>query len=770
MMENNHNFYGKIFKLVLSFLLALTASTFLLAGRNDVVISGKIYDKQTGEVLIAANVFSKDLNIGTTSNDQGFYSLKILSLPVLISASYIGYETLTISIDTLKQTYHLYLTPDTKSLDEVVIAGSNNSVKNNKGSVFLLSKGELKTLPSVASEPDLNLFLQQTPGVVNAGDGNSNLYVRGGSHDQNLFLIDNIPLFHVAHFGGFFSTFNADIINSATLYTGGFPSRHGGRLSSVVDIHTYDGDLYEFNGKATLGLMFAKLAINGPIIKGKSSYNLSVRKNLFNYLKLFSGDNIDFGFYDANIKVSTALSKNDKLFFSFYNGNDLFGISDGTDSTGIHNNKISWGNLAGAVRYNKIFSPLIFGNLIAGHSSYYYNEHYLLDNKIDNLEDKLFFQSDFNSKISCEFAKAHLEYNFTNYIRLFTGYEFNLYRFIPGNGKIIEQYPGYSLKTGHFGYENTSSVENNIFGELIFKDINNFSGNIGFRPSLLSISQKSYFAFQPRISLNYALHEKIQLKSSFTKINQAFHVLSSTGIGFSSDYRIPVFDFAPPSESEQFVVGVDYRPDNAFELSAEIYFKNLENLVVKKEGVRYTLNYDSWQKTIETNGLGQARGLEILARKNQGKLTGWLGFTWSNSIRQFEGINYGKPFWFDYDRRFELNCSGKYTINKFVDVGMNWTYATGIPSNIPEWRYDDLDGNTVFLYRNYNGSRQKDYHRLDISINMVGEKGKWNFNIINVYNRRNTYYHQIIINNKQPELREKSLFTILPTISYTFEF
>jgi hypothetical protein len=758
-------------KILLILFLAFLIPGILLAQKQSHIISGKVFDKKNGEALIGATVYDEISKAGTTTNAQGYYSLKFPSWPARITVSFVGYSNQSFVPDSVSKIKNFYLLPSDKQLDEVVVSADmgKNSQKAQVSS-FLVRKTELLAIPSLASESDLNLYLQLTPGVSCAGDGNSNLYVRGGGHDQNLFLLDNMPLFHVSHFGGFFSTFNTDMINSATLYKGGFPARHGGRLSSVVDVNTYDGDLYDFNGKATIGLLFCKLAVNGPIVKGKASYNVSVRKNLLNYLDLIAEEKIDFNFYDANIKLNATLSENDKLYVSFYNGSDLFGFHSGTDTTTFIRNRITWGNLAASLRYNRIFSPSLFGNFIVGHSTYHFNEYSLI--KRDSVPEgqRMHYENDFRSNISCEFAKAHFEYTISNNIRLFSGYELNWYRFTPGNAHIIQQLPNMNKIDGNFGYNNSFSVENNLFGELMFDNVYGFSGNIGIRPSLLSITGKSFFSFQPRVSLSYSPLTNVQLKSSYTKINQAFHVLTSTGTGFSSDYRIPVLENAPPSVSDQLVLGVEYKPGTRYEFSAEVYTKFMDNLVMKKPGVRYTVDYDNWGKTIETNGQGLSKGLELLARKVGGKFTGWVGFTWQESTRRFAGINNGNPFPFDYDRTFELNVYGQYTFNSNINLGATWTYATGIPANIPEWRYTDIEGNFVFLYNGYNGSRQKDYHRLDLSLNLKGDRGDWNISIVNVYNRHNTYYYEVGIRDNQPVLTDKSLYTIIPSLSYTFKF
>lgn len=752
-------------------LLFLSAPSLLYAQKNALVLSGKVLDKKTGEALIGATVYEEESRAGATTNAQGYYSLKFPSLPARILVSFMGYGSQQFVPDSASAIKNFYLSPSDKQLDEIVVSGSvSKSVQKAQVSSFMVRKDELLTMPSLASESDLNLYLQMTPGVSCAGDGNSNLYVRGGGHDQNLFLLDNMPLFHVSHFGGFFSTFNTDMINSATLYKGGFPARHGGRLSSVVDVHTYDGDLYDFNGKATIGLMFCKVALNGPITKGKLSYNVSVRKNLLNYLDLFSDANIDFSFYDANIKLNAVLSDKDKLSVSFYNGNDLFGFHEGNDSVSYAKNRMSWGNLAASVRYNRIFTPSLFGNFILGHSTYHFNEYKLVKYNSRSEEERIYYENDFKSDISCEFAKAHFEYTLRNNVRLFAGYEFNWYRYTPGNAHIIQQYPGTKKTDGNFGYQGTYSIENNLFGELIFDNIYGFSGNIGVRPSLLTISGKTFFSLQPRLSLSYALLNDLQLKASYTKMNQAFHVLTSTSSGFSSDYRIPVLKNAPPSVSDQLVLGIEYKPGTAYEFSAEVYTKFMDNLVMKKPGVRYTSDYDSWEKTIETGGQGLSKGLELLARKVQGKFTGWVGFTWQNSTRRFANINNGDVFPFDYDRTYELNWYGQYAFSDNVSLGVTWTYATGIPANIPEWRYSDINDDFVFLYNGYNSSRQKDYHRLDIGLTLKGDRGDWNISVINAYARKNTYYYEVVMDNNQPKLNDKSLFTIIPTLSYSFKF
>ncbi len=734
-------------------------------------ISGRIVDNSNGEVLIGAVVFDKINNIGTSTNDLGFYSIQVKNYPTQFYISYLGYKTEIIKIDSITSILNIKLSQTDNKLEEVIVHGIDTKFNKSQTSSFKLKKQELATFPSLASEVDLNQYFQLTPGVSSGGDGNSNLYVRGGGHDQNLFMIDDMPLFHVAHFGNFFSTFNADIINSATLYKGGFPAKFGGRLSSVVDIQTYNGNINEFKGNLTLGLIFAKLFINGPIKKGSSSFLLSFRKNTLNYLDFLTTDNIDFNFYDVNFKLNTKVNDRNRLFFSLYSGNDLFGLSLNDDTISHIQNRNQWGNNAASIRLNHIVNSSLFFNLIVGYSEYHFNEYHLADINYGDNTESVYYENDFYSEISDVFLKVNSEYTILNNVKLSFGYEGNAFNFNPGNAHITRQYPGMSNIDEDFGYLKYSSFENNLFGELNFENTKNFFGNIGIRPSLLVTETNSVFSFQPRLTIGRSIRKNLDIKASYMRVNQPFHVLTATSSGFVTDYRIPVLDIAPPSLSQQYVFGINYQLHNSYELSAEFYTKNFKNLVLKKPGNRYTLDYNTWENTIETNGRGLAKGIELLIRKKEGRLTGWIGYTHQKSTRIFENVNNGEAFPFDYDRPNEINFYTNYSISKRTNFGFAWTYATGIPANIPKLYFTDTNDRYVFIYDGYNSSRQKDYHRLDINFNVKGKKnGSWNFSIINLYNRRNTYYYEVFINNNKPKINDYSLYTILPSVSYKLEF
>lgn len=757
-------------RIITIIILCFFSQINFVCGQGKASISGKIYDKQTGEVLINAVIYDNKNLSGTTTNELGYYSLIIDKIPSQIKVSYLGYATNEITIDTVKVIKDIYLTPTTETVDEIVVSSVLNNSLRSKSSSFLVSKKELLALPSLASETDLNLYLQLTPGVTFGGEGNSNLYVRGGGHDQNLFLLDGMPLYHVGHFGGFFSTFNSDIINSATLYKGGFPARFGDRLSSVLDVHTYNGDRYHFGGKATVGLLFSKVAVNGPIIKGKSSYYITARKNTLPIFRILTGEKIDCKFYDLNLKLNTDIGKTGKLFFSLYVGDDLFGFETGSDSTGLSKSNINWGNLAGSIRYNRIFSERLFGNFIIGYSKYYFNEYNLSFTDSSETQEYMKYENDFVSSISSNFLNISYQYKLNEKLNLRYGSDVFLNKFLPGSSSLLVVMPDISYVNDVYGYNNISSFELNLFGEFVFENIAGFSANIGLRPSYL-YSEDHFFSIQPRVNINYSLLDVVQLNASYSKMNQPFHVLTSTGAGFTSDYRIPVMKNTPPSQSNQIAVGAKYQSPHGIECSLEGYIKNMSDLVMKKSGVRYSVDFQEWDKTIEAGGIGQAKGVEFLIRKNIGDFSGWIGFTYSSSVRQFKDFNNGNPFYFDYDRRYELNCSGTYVLNENISIGLVWMYAYGLPSNIPTSYWGDIENRIVFNYDGYNSTRLKPYHRLDLSLNLKGDKGDWNFSIMNLYYRKNTYYYNVYLSNNTPIIEEKSLYGIvIPSVSYTFNF
>ncbi len=759
-------------------LLIIIVSIVCASATNKRIISGTVYDLKTGEVLIGAVVYEKNSKIGATTNSQGLYTLWITTHcdSIILETSYMGYDTQIKTSVCNETTFDWKLEPSLFSLIEVEVNATVRKSLDPKLSSFSINKAELNALPGFAGEKDLLKYLQLSPGVRNTGDGNSNLYVRGGSGDQNLFLLDDMPLYHVSHLGNITSTFNADIIKSAQIYLGAFPSEYGGRLSSVVDVRTNDGDLFKHHRSYTLGMLTSKLLFEGPIIKGKAAYLASFRINTLPFLKFLGGLDVDFSMYDANLKLNYILSPKSRLFFSLYTGDDAMKYdTNGTKDSFTTDITTSWGNRAASLRYNHIFTPQIHLNLITGHSKYHYGEKCNINffNSKKVVEDV--FKSNFTSSIADNFIIAKTNYSLSNTIRAQAGYNFFYHVYKPGSS-IINQ-SGLNLSTINFdlGYPQSHAFDHSFFADLTIDKLWGFGLYAGIRENILRTERTTFFDLQPRIILSRKIFNEFAAKLSYARIWQPFHLLSNNSTGVPADYRIPAMDIAPPATSNQGSFALSYIPEYSdYEFSAEVYYKKMENMADLREGVTYTIDYSDWGKILATNGIGTSKGIEILIHKVKGTSTGWIASSLAKSTRQYPDLNDGKIYPYKYDRLFDLGCLFQQQITKKISFSATWVFGTGMPYNIPRSHYEDIEGNHVLFYGELNEFRQKAYHRLDVGLSykMQNRKsiGVWDLSVINVYNRRNPYLYRTTSSDWGVRLWEFSLFPILPSLSYSVRF
>lgn len=748
------------------------------AVEKEIIISGKIYDSKNGEVLIGATIFEKKNGNVTVSDSQGNYILWTSSIcdSVEIEVSYIGYALQRRKITCDGTTINWQLKPSYINLNEVVVASNVRRVIDPNFSSFKINKQELDAFPGFAGEKDLLKYLQLIPGVQLTGDGNSNLYVRGGSSDQNLFLLDDMPLYHVSHLGNLTSTFNSDIIKSADIYLGAFPAEYGGRLSSVVDVRTKDGDLYNHHQSFTLGILTSKLMLEGPLLKGKASYLASFRINSLPFFKLLWDMNIGFSMYDANIKLNYILSPKDRIYFSFYKGNDAMNYNLKGDNDSFNSDlKTQWGNTATSLRYNRILSSRLSANFILGYSMYHYDENSNLNfsDNVKIVQDK--YNSDFSSYISDNFFIVKTNYSISKNIKSIMGYNFYYHTYQPGHSIIHQSGENINSINLDLGYPKSDAYDQSLFAEIIVNDLFGFSVNGGIRQNIFQSENATFTDFQPRVVLIRKITDELALKSSYARIWQPFHLLSNSSSGIPADYRIPAMDIASPAISNQVSVSLNYIPNYSdFEFSLESYYKLMENLTDLKEGVSFTTNYSNWKNILATNGKGLSKGVELLARKVKGKSTGWIGATLAKSTRQFDDLNEGKIYSYKYDRSFDLGCFFQQQLTKKLSFSATWVFGTGLPYNIPRAQYKDFDGNDVMIYGDLNQYRQKTYHRLDVGLSYKIQNLKFlsiiDISIINVYNRRNPYIYISQSGNNGIVLYEFSLFPILPSISYNIKF
>lgn len=773
------------FKLLYILLTFIALNT---KAQNKITISGFIFDKQSGEALIGANVYESQTKTGCSSNEFGFFSLTLPKTDsIYLVVSFIGYEPYFITLKgESKSNLKLYLNSGI-ILNEVDVKAKRNEsiIEKNEVGVVRLQISEIKQMPSLFGEVDIIKAYQLTPGVQSGGETKSNIYVRGGSPDQNLILLDDVPLYYVAHFGGFFSVFNADAINDVKLIKGGFPARYGGRLSSVLDIRMNEGNLKQYKTQGTIGLLSSKISFEGPLKKDKSSFIISARKNIVPVFRML-GAGISYNFYDINSKLNFKLSEKDRLFFSFYMGDDMIGLGNNTSNTKQKSNA-AWGNTLGAIRWNHVHNNKLFSNLTF--SDTYYRYKNIFEYKID--QDSI--QKEMSNSLLTGINDLGLKMDFTYLLNsknnLRFGFNSILHNFIPNDETFYQS--GTNISIINLSYNSKSqALENAVYAEYELK-YGFFNGNFGLRYSTYLIDSKFYQYLEPRAILNLIFTKTFSAKASYSKSNQFVHLLSYSGSGMPSDYWMPSNATVAPQNSEQYSVGLAKTFNHGmFELSLESYFKSLENIIDFKPGESLLGNLDSWENVIETNGTGQNYGIELFLQKLTGKTTGWLGATISKAERQFDNINNGNPYPYTYDRLLDFSVVINHRIKENLTLSATWTYGTGYPITLATEHYF-INDQDIFVYGEKNSFRMRDYHRLDVSANFTkktkwGER-TWNISIFNVYNRQNPYYYYyeresediIVVQNGgignqtifgDMKLMQRSLFSFFPSIAYSFKF
>lgn len=789
-------------KIVLTSLLVLFSST-LFAQRFT--IRGTVEDSQTGEKLISANVYDAPTLKGITTNAFGFYSLTLPSGPVRLTISYIGYQTVLMDIDLRRDTLvNVRLLP-VINLDEVIISAerAKSAIMSTQMSMTEISAKVIKNLPMLLGEVDVLKALQLLPGVKGGNEGTSGIYVRGGGPDQNLILLDGVPVYNANHLFGFFSVFNPDAIQSVKLITGGFPARYGGRLSSVLDIRMRDGNNKKFSAEGSVGIISSKLTLEGPIIKDKTSFIVSGRRTYIDVLaqpliKLQSRDsnskiNAGYYFYDLNAKVNHKFSDKSRLFLSAYSGRDKAYLhtkdnwehQGGTFSTEADAG-LGWGNLTAALRWNYVITPKLFSN-----STITYSRYNFLTSMLDqNLKNKTLtnkFQYIYDSGITDWAGKVDFEYLPDPNHTIRFGYNQIYHTFKPGVSVLSLQGEGNFGIDTTFGNKNIYAHEGALFVEDDWSMSPRLKANIGLHFSGFNVSDSTYTSLQPRISVRFLVNEKLSVKAAFTTMSQYIHLLTNSTIGLPTDLWLPATEKIRPERATQYAVGAVYEPGGGIEISLEGYYKYMHNLIEYKEGASFFSFTDDWQDKIEI-GDGRAYGFEVLARKQIGKTSGWIGYTLSWSERKFNNISFGEWFPYRYDRRHDVSVVLNHRFTDGIEVGVTWVYGTGNAVTLPLEKYVGeifYAGKEEFAYAswietfdNRNSYRMPAYHRLDIGINFRkdtkwGER-VWSIGAYNVYNRKNPFYLQFDEEynpngTSTTVLKQYSLFPIIPSISYSFK-
>lgn len=768
--------------------IAFLFYSICLIAQNKVTISGFVYDSSTAEILIGATIFEKNTKKGAISNEYGFYSLSATTNDSLeIVVSFIGYKNLNIKIPGgQKGQTNFRLIPFSITLNEFTVTASaeESSVKKNETGVVRLQMKEISTLPNLFGEVDIIKAFQLTPGVQSGGEAKSEIYVRGGGPDQNLILLDDVPLYYISHFGGFFSIFNSDAINDVKLTKGGFPARYGSRLSSVLDVRMKEGNMQNMTIQGTIGLLSSRLSIEAPLISNKMSYIISARKNMLPIFKML-GAGVSFNFYDLNAKLNYRISEKDKLFLSFYNGDDDVTIKEATEFT-KNKSQTRWGNTLMAFRWNHVYNNKLFSNLTLSKTNYRYQNKFAYSISNDSLSRNLI--SSLFTGINDLGAKLDYTYHHNSNYNLRFGANAIWHTFFP-NDESYEQTGSDISPLKHSYTDKSTALESAIYMENEI-NLKHFSANLGIRHSAYITGKTHYQSLEPRVLLNYIIREDWALKYSFSKSRQYIHLLTYSGVGIPSDYWMPSNENVKPENSIQHALNLTHSfGNNMYEASLETYYKTLDNLISFLAGESLSGNFDTWENVIEKNGKGLNYGIELFVQKKLGKTTGWIGVTASRAERTFATVNEGKTFPFKYDRLLDISIAANHRLKKNIVLSATWTFGSGYPITLAK-EYYNINGEDILVYSDMNSFRMRDYHRLDVSANFHkqtkwGER-TWSVSIFNLYNRQNPYYYyykreqnpiQISSNGYtfssipgELKLYQRSLFSFFPSISYSFKF
>lgn len=786
------------------FLLLVLANISLA---QKFTVSGYIRDTHTGENLIGANLWEQKSKNGTGTNSFGFYSLTLPADSVVLVASYVGYRAQVISFRLDKDTLINFELEDDALLNEVVVSAADvDKIQEvTRMSSISVPLDQIKNLPALLGEVDVLKTLQLLPGVQSGNEGTSGLYVRGGGPDQNLILLDGVPVYNASHLFGFFSVFNADAINHVELIKGGFPARYGGRLSSVIDISMKEGNMKSFHGEGSVGLVASKLTLEGPLVKDKSSFIVSGRRTYIDLLarpliraQTDGEETVGYYFYDLNAKLNYRFSDKDRLYLSAYLGDDRFYgwyedtyREGGQTLTDENRAGLNWGNLTSALRWNHAYTPKLFSNLMLTYSRYRFD----ISNEyryefIDEQNQEIRLERSLSKYLSgIEDLAAKIDFDFIpntgHYLRF--GANAIHHSFRPGALNLQYDLDDPEVNPALdtlIGSQETRAVELAAYVEDDFEISKRLKVNAGLHFSAFWVGDASYTALQPRLAARYLLDEHMSVKASYVRMAQFVHLLTNSGIGLPTDLWVPATERIKPQRAEQFALGLARNLGNQYELSLEGYYKNMYNLIEYREGASFINVNQDWQSKVAT-GDGQSYGAELLIQKKKGRTTGWLGYTLSWTYRQFDDLNFGKRFPYKYDRRHDIGLAVIHAWKEHIDLSMSWVYGSGNAITLPISIYGGGSRNMtdygsffdeISYFGERNSFRMRAFHRLDASITFRKEKRwgerSWVLGVYNAYSRRNPFYIYLYegYGAQRSEFRQVSLFPIVPSFSYRFKF
>lgn len=796
------------------FLCLLLILIPVIAKGRDYTVSGYIRVAGSGESVINSSVYEYVNQRGTSTNNFGFYSLTLPEGKTELKFSSVGFKTISISVILRKDTTININLIESIELKELTVFADRREtgIRGSQLSAVEVPVHMIRSVPALLGETDLIKTLQMLPGVQGGTEGSAGFYTRGGGPDENLFLLDGVPVYNANHMAGFFSVFNADAVKSVTLYKGGFPARFGGRLSSVVDVRMNDGNNQRLAGSVSAGLISSRISLEGPLFSPKTTFHVAARRSyldlftrpLFKLIQKNTDISVEAGyyFYDFNLKLTHRFSDRDQLFFTHYMGQDVIDaqILDQYDVTedGFKEGKIlidwKWGNVVSSLRWNHLFGNKLFMNTTATFTTY--NFDMMMGNQditvIDNpYEEKItgarlgYFSGirDLAIRTDFDYSPAH-----NHDIKM--GVSAIHHTFKPGITVDLEGYDTEAIiKDTVYGNANIPSVETGLYIEDNVQINDWIKANIGLHFAAFQVRDVWFHDLQPRISMRVLAGENLSFKAGFASMSQYMHLLSYNNFTLPNDLWVPATDRTAPLKSVQYSAGVFYQWRKTIDFSVEAYYKSMQNLIEYTDGATFFGTSGDWENKIVA-GRGWSYGIELLAQKNIGKTTGWIGYTWSATRRRFDTygqqINNGEVFRAKYDRPHDFSLMISHRLNEHITFSGSVKYTSGSMVTLPMQDYrgfSEFDSKIPYFTKR-NNYRLPDYFRVDAGVNLNKQlkKGKqtWMIGIYNLTNHMNPFYI-FVATTKYPDpvtgelvsvrnLNKITIFPIIPSVSYIYKF
>lgn len=758
-------------------------------------ISGFISDISSSETLIGAAVQSPSSGMGTVTNSYGFYTLTLPAGEHNLLFSSLGYSPVARKLELKSDTTLNIRLASATQLQEVVITSNRaDAIRSTNIGANDIPMAQIKHTPTILGEPDLLKTIQLMPGVQNGVQGFSGIFVRGGGNDENLMLLDGIPVYNVNHLLGIFSIFTPEAVKKVTLYKSSFPAEFSGRTSSVLDIRTNNGDMQHYHGTISIGLITDKFHIEGPIVKDRTSFHLSGRLThtlfLGNGISTDDDEKANVYFYDVNAKLNHKFNDKNRIFINFFHGNDTwkstwndtFSYNGGEyGHSETEKSRMLWGNTLAAIGLNHIFNHKLFNNTTFACNHYQTKMTYSIDrwnskgeydsnyNKYTSGLNDFSFRSDFtyipNTKFQTRFGAGYIHHTFNP-----EKYTLKIRDDDMQNDTL------YSLRPSHTTHGN----EIIVYGEEKMDLTPDWSISAGMNLTLFNTEGKHYTSVQPRFSTVYNITGNYSVKAGYSRMSQYIHLLSTNKISLPTDIWVPITKDIKPMNSDLYSVGAYYDTHTGWQCSVEGYYKNTQNILDYLDGASFMGNSSHWEDKVEM-GKGRSYGIEMMIQKTGGRATGWVSYTLAKSERKFNdgNINSGKWYPSTYDNRHNFNICLNYQLKKGIELGATWSYLSGGTISVPDSRTDILTPEKEVIkadyYQSKNNYRIPATHLLNLSINF-NKKTKhgmrtWNVSLYNAYNAMNPS----LVNFKRKDNGERVLhrLTILPCIpsfSYTYRF